>query len=59
MQREDLFMICDQQHVIEYLILQRKDNIDYMNDAEYAEVFYFHKGKVYAYNEILRILQDD
>jgi len=52
-------MTIDCQQAIEYILLQRKDNIDQLNESESYETYYFYNGKVYAYNEILRILQDD
>lgn len=30
-----------------------------INEAESADVFFFHKGKVYAYMEIMRIIDED
>ncbi len=55
-------MICDQPYVIERLNLGRDLNMECMNKAEYSHDFYFHMGKLYAFNEMLeflRTLDDD
>lgn len=45
--------------VIEYVADAREHSIDLMLKSESQEVFFFYKGKVYAYNELLRILLND
>lgn len=45
--------------VIQYIIESREENIKQMSNAQCYENFYYYKGKVYAYNEMLRILLDD
>ncbi len=50
-------MMVDQ--AIEYVIESRNINIELMNDSQDWEQFYLYKGKVLAYNEILRVLQND
>ena len=49
--------MCDAQ-VLEYMILKREENIKIMHEADSMEVFFFHKGKVYAYHEIIRLVLD-
>lgn len=50
-------MIYEQ--AIVFIQERRDDHITLMEQSEYADQFFFYKGKVLAYNEVLRILQDD
>ena len=45
--------------VVEYVSQAREVSLDLMLKSESYEIFYFYKGKVYAYNEMLRILLED
>lgn len=51
-------MICTHQ-VLEHLIIAREENIKRMNEADSMDVFFYHKGKVYAYHEIIRLVLDE
>lgn len=52
-------MTCDCTTAIQYIIEARNYNISLMESADEAEVFFFYKGKVYAFNEMLRVFEDD
>ena len=45
--------------VIEYIVQVREESLDLMINSESYETFFYYKGKVYAYNEMLRVLIDD
>jgi hypothetical protein len=42
-----------------YCEIALKNSVEAMGFAESADYFFFHKGKCYAYSEILRILDED
>jgi len=45
--------------VAEYVIEAREENLVFMTTAQDYQSFFYFKGKVYAYNEILRVLEED
>lgn len=45
--------MIDTPYVIERLTVGRNKNMECMNNAEYSHDFYFHMGKLYAFNEMI------
>lgn len=52
-------MMCDCDFVIEYVTMAKQASIIKMNEADYADHFYYYKGKVQTYDEMLRILRPE
>lgn len=50
-------MQCDQ--VIEYVVEAREHNLELMHEADDAQHFYFYQGKVMAFSEVLRVLEEE
>ena len=47
------------EYVIEYVTHAKEDNIRFMDEADFTVEFHYFKGKVTAYNEILRLLNEE
>lgn len=50
-------MQCD--HLVNYVIEARVNNLELMNMSDEAYHFYFYQGKVMAYSEVLRVIEEE
>ena len=50
-------MVCDE--IVQYVIESREENLIQMTQSQDYQDFFYFKGKVYAYNEVLRLLTED
>lgn len=49
-------MICDQ--IVEYVIEAKEHNLELMYLSDDAQHFYFYQGKVMAFSEVLREIEE-
>lgn len=47
------------EYVVEYVTMQRGAACIQMQESQEMDKFFFYKGKVLAYNEILRVLNEE